>query len=89
MAPIMLPLLVVCSHQAMGDMVVYRVEKSFPEVLLLGWNRCQKMPCGSGNVRAKWARNALSLGNAMWEQDARSTMWLVLPGRWKAVNGNA
>jgi len=55
---IMLPLLVVCSHHAIADVVVCRVEKSFPEVLLLGWNRCQKVSCGSGKVFAKWVRKA-------------------------------
>jgi len=87
--PITVPLLVVCSHHAMGDVVVCRVEKSFPAVLLLGRNRFQKMPCGSGNVRAKWVRNVLSLGNVLRERDAMSAMRFVLPGKWNAVSGDA
>jgi len=85
--PITVPLLVVCSHHAIGDVVVCRAEKSFPEVLVFGRNRCHDAPCGDGNRDAKWVRNFVSSGKGAWDRDARSAMRFVAPAMWKAASG--
>ena len=55
---ITVPLLVVCSHHASGDVVVCMAEQTFPMLLLCRWKRCHETSCGRGNKEVKWVRKS-------------------------------
>jgi len=46
-----------------------------------------QMSCGEGKREEKWVRKALSSGKEWNEWEAKSAIWLVLPGRWNGARG--
>jgi len=88
-APIMVPLLVVCSHHTRGDVVVCMAEKTLPMMLLCKWQRCHETSCGGGKREEKWVRKSPSVRSEWNKWEAKSAMWLALLGKWKGANRDA
>ena len=80
--PVTVALLVVRSHHAIGDVVVRKVAKSFPLVVLGRVSKSQHAPCGRGKEWLKWVRNWWLDGNFSNEREALSAMRLREPGMW-------
>jgi len=84
--PITVPLVVVRSHHSLGDVVVCRVEKTFPHVLLGGVHMFHDTPCVSSKMDEKCVRKVRSDGKAVKEWEAMSAIVLSSPGIWQAAN---